>query len=160
MMQNRKTAIRILFLLFQLTMIAIAVRTRGEITIGSFWPKQHNEYYLHWWLTEYISPNTWSKWYDVFAIVSSILFAVAIATIAELAYKRGEVSGQQIFLCFLLIGSIHFAVEFALCLLFEHYYRWWLLIWPESLAVSLLVLSEIIEKNRRKQKNTYKKSTA
>ncbi len=150
---DKRSVVRVIFLLFQLAVIAIAVRTRGEITIGNFWPKQYDEYYLHWWFTEYVSPNTWSKVYDAFAIVSSILFAVAIAAMAELAHKRGELSGRQIFLCFALTGAARLAAEYALCLLFEHYYRWWLLLSPEFLAVTLLVLSEIIERNRKKTEN-------
>ncbi len=149
---DRRSVVRVIFLLFQLAVIAIAVRTRGEITIGNFWPKQYDEYYLHWWFTEYVSPNTWSKVYDAFAIASSILFAVAIPTIAELAHKRGELSGRQIFLCFALTGAARLATEYTLRIFFEHYYCWWLLLSPEFLAVSLLALSELIERNRRKSK--------
>jgi len=150
---DRRSVVRVVFLLFQLAVIAIAVRTRGEIVLAG-WPKQHDYFYVHWLISEYVSPHTWSKVYDAFAIVSSILFAVAIPTIAELAHKRGELSGRQIVLCFALTGAARLAAEYALCLLFEHYYRWWLLLSPEFLAVTLLVLSEIIERNRKKTKST------
>lgn len=148
---DRRTAVRVVFLLFQLAVIAIAVRTHGEITIAPYF-KPLGEDYLHWFIDEYVSPHTWSAWFDAFAIVSSICFTVSIATIAELAYKRGELSGRQIFLCFALVGVARLALEFALCLFFEHYYRWWLLLSPELLAVTLLVLSETIEKKHQTTK--------
>lgn len=150
MLQNRKTAVRASFVLFQLAAIIIALNTRDIITISHIWPKQYTEEYLRWWFYEYNSSDEWYRIYDLFIAASSLLFPAAIGAVAETAHRRGELSTKEMLLCFIPTCVSYVLMHCALCLLFEHYYRYWHLLLPEFLSIALLVLSEIIERNRRK----------
>ncbi len=149
---DRKTIVRDSFVLFQIAAIAIACATHDIITIELSWPKEYTEEYLCWWFYEYKTPDGWYKGFDLFITISSFLITVAIGVIAEIAHKRGELSAKQMILCFALTGTAYGLTHCALCILFEHYYRYWSLLGPEFLGIALLVLSEIIERNRRKSK--------
>lgn len=142
---KQKTAVRTVFVAFQIIFAAIAYATKDIITLERLWPKKYSEEYIRWWFYEYETKG-WHWSINLVVIASCIILAIAVCVLSETAHERKKLSAKQIGGCFFLVGLIRFAVHCLLCIAVEHYYFYFILLNPEALCVTLLLLSELMNK--------------